>query len=113
MNVSEVKIIFSYPWSIDLFVEIIKKTNLEPLIVFNWMYKNILGNCIKKDLDFQTVISSFGQQGLVEFLLLFNEVSIANLKEIMMRKVDGDSHSARYIAETLGFIGGAISEKEL
>jgi len=46
-------------------------------------------------------------------LLLLNEVSIANLKEIMMRKVDGDSHSARYIAETLGFIGGTISEKEL
>jgi len=50
MSIGKVKIIFKNPWSVPLFEQLAKK--IEPQLIFEWVFEHILGNCIKKDLDF-------------------------------------------------------------
>jgi Asp-tRNA(Asn)/Glu-tRNA(Gln) amidotransferase B subunit len=59
ISVSDVKIIFKYPWAISLFEKLAAQS--DPKIVFKWLYDYINGNCQKKELDFQeTVLTAFG-----------------------------------------------------
>ena len=91
MPISDVKIIFKNPWSIKLFTELVNK-DIKPQLAFEWIYKHIQGNCIKKDLEFETIIQEqFGVKKLNELLGLVqsSQVSQANAKDIMMRIIDG------------------------
>jgi Asp-tRNA(Asn)/Glu-tRNA(Gln) amidotransferase B subunit len=55
MSIGKVKIIFKNPWSVPLFEQLAK--TIEPQLIFEWVYEHILGNCIKKDLDFKTILT--------------------------------------------------------
>lgn len=55
MSIGKVKIIFKNPWSVPLFEQLAKK--IEAQLIFEWVYEHILGNCIKKDLDFKTILT--------------------------------------------------------
>jgi len=89
---------------------------LNSLVYVCRVYKHILGNCIKKDLDFeQIVLQNFGSSKLIDLLSLIKDqkVSVANSKEIMMRIIDNDSRTPTEIAHDLGFIGAAISSAQV
>ena len=80
------------------------------------MYKHIYGNCVKKEYDFQEVVEEcFAGDNMLEFLEMIQnqDVSVANAKDIMQRVIDGDENSPLEIAKQLGYLGGAIDDKEL
>ena len=80
------------------------------------IYRNILGNCIKKDVDFrQVVLHNFGLKKLVDLLQLIkdSQISVANGKEIMMKIIDGDERMPTEIADQLGFTGAVITSAEV
>lgn len=116
MDIADVKIIFKNPWTLQLFPRIVKQLDIEPNLAFQWIYKHIFGNCIKKDLEFQTVLEdNFGEEKLVDLLALIKaqKVSVANAKEVMMRVIDGDKNLPSEIAASLGFIGDALTTEEV
>jgi Asp-tRNA(Asn)/Glu-tRNA(Gln) amidotransferase B subunit len=42
-----------------------------------------------------------------------NKVSVANGKDLMMRVIDGESELPSQIAQSLGYIGDAITDQEV
>lgn len=80
------------------------------------IYKHILGNCLKKDLNFRDVVlQKFGLKKLVDLLSLLkdSQISVANGKEIMMRIIDGDERMPTEIAANSGFTGEVITSAEV
>ena len=111
MPIQNVKIIFRNPWSITLFSNLADKFDAH--LTFEWIYRHILGNCLKKDLDFkQVVMKTFGSKKLQDLLQIIQDgqISVANGKDVMMRVIDGDQSMPSQIAESLGYIGDALSE---
>lgn len=114
MSIEDVKIMFNNEWSLALFNECVK--TVKPKLAFEWIYKNIYGNAAKKDLDFQEVIEdNFGDEDLIQMLQMIQKgaVSAANAKELIKLKIDGDDRSPQLIAQSLGFLGGPISDDDL
>ena len=75
-----------------------------------------MGNCVKKDLDFQEVLSvNFGGGRLTEFLKMIHEdkISVANAKIVMMRVIDGEGDCPQAIAQKLGFLGAALTQADV
>ena len=90
-------------------------SKLAYLSVFR-IYRHILGNCIKKDLDFRNIVlNHFGLKKLVDLLSLIKDsrISVANGKEIMMRIIDGDQRMPTEIADSLNFTGEVITSAEV
>ena len=56
MEVAETKSIFRYPSTIALFRQLVEEPNIDPGLVYKWLFEHINGNCVKKDLDFVFVI---------------------------------------------------------
>ena len=86
------------------------------LIHVHRIYKHILGNCLKKDLNFRDVVlHKFGLKKLVDLLSLLkdSQISVANGKDIMMRIIDGDERMPTEIAATSGFTGDVITSAEV
>jgi len=101
MDVSDVKIIFQYPWSVEFFTRIVWSVQVDPKLVFKWMYEIIYGNIEKKGLDFETVIEkSFGHKRLSDLIELIDDekVNRNNAKEIAFKIVDGDTRMPSEIA---------------
>jgi len=103
MDVADVKIIFKNPWSLEIFTRIVSSLQVDPKIVYQWIYQHILGNCVQKDKDFQHVVMyNFGHQRLVDLINLdkMGRVTLANCKQVMQLIVDGDTRMPSEIAET-------------
>lgn len=116
MDVSDVKVMFKNPWSLELFSRIVWTLQVDPNVAFQWIYRHILGNCIKKDLDFRNIVlNHFGLKKLVDLLSLIKDsrISVANGKEIMMRIIDGDQRMPTEIADSLNFTGEVITSAEV
>lgn len=52
LDVADVKVIFRHKWCIETFTRIIWQLTVDPKLAFKWVFEHILGNCMKKDLDF-------------------------------------------------------------
>jgi Asp-tRNA(Asn)/Glu-tRNA(Gln) amidotransferase B subunit len=105
MDVADVKQIFKHTWSIELFTRLIWTLQIDPKMVFNWVYVHIQGNCEKKGVDFEDAITNkFGHKKLVELLEMLDndQVTAANGKMIAWTIIDGDERMPSQIAEDLG-----------
>lgn len=77
MDVSDVKVIFKNPWSVEFFTRIVWAVQVDPKTVYKWMYENIYGNCERKNLDFKQVIEDgFGTKRMIEFIQLIKDETI-------------------------------------
>lgn len=105
MDVLDVKMVFKNPWSIELFTRLIWSLQIDPKIPFVWIYQHIYGNCVKKGLDFQTVLEeSFGYRKLMNLLEMVEDkrLTTTNGKVVMMAIIDGDKRMPNEIADELG-----------
>jgi len=52
MDVADVKNVFRSPWSIEMFTRLVWTLQIDPKLVYKWIYEHIFGNVEKKGLDF-------------------------------------------------------------
>ena len=52
MDVPDVKNVFRNPWSIEMFTRLVWSLQIDPKLVYKWIYEHIYGNCEKKELNF-------------------------------------------------------------
>jgi len=116
MDVPDVKNVFRNPWSIEMFTRLVWTLQIDPKLVYKWVYEHIRQYCDEQDADFQqTIEENFGHKRLVELITMVHEQSItaANAKQVMMKIVDGDTRMPSVIAEEQGFVGGTPISDEV
>lgn len=99
-----------------MFTRLVWSLQIDPKLVYKWIYEHIYGNVERKDMDFQKVIEdNFGHKKLYELILMVHEqeITVGNAKHVMMAIIDGDSRMPGEIAEEQGFMGGPITSDEV
>lgn len=99
-----------------MFTRIVWSQQIDPNIVYKWIYQYIRGNAVKNDLDFKDVVlNTFGFQRLVDLIGMIkeNQVTTINAKQVMMAIIDGDQRLPSVIADELGFRGGAVADEAI
>lgn len=77
LDIADTKIIFKNPWSVEMYTRIVWSLQVDPKIVFQWIYKHIRDDSLESGLDFQdTIIHTFGHHKLVDLLSMINEKKI-------------------------------------
>lgn len=102
MDVPDVKNVFRNPWSIEMFTRLVWSLQIDPKLVYKWIYEHIYGNVERKDLDFQKIVEdNFGHKKLFELITMVSDqsVTVANAKQVMMAIIDGDERMPAKIAE--------------
>lgn len=84
MDVRDVKNVFRNNWSIEMFTRLVWSLQIDPKLVYKWIYEYIFDYCDNKDADFQVVIEeNFGHKKLVELITMVHEgqnITVANAK---------------------------------
>ena len=84
--------------------------------MFKWLYEHIQGNCLKKDLDFESVLTqNFTFQDLQTLFSLLDSTQITQLngKDLIQLKVDNSPLPLTQLAEKLGFLAPALSDQDV
>lgn len=116
MDVADVKVMFHYPWSLELFSRIVWTLQIDPKVAFTWIYKTVLEQTTLSGKDFKEILlQAFGPQKLILILDMYQKQSISTLngKTIIKLIVDGDVRTPYEIASALGFIGNVEIDEGL
>lgn len=110
------KNVFRNRWSIEMFTRLVWTLQIDPKLVYKWIYEHIFNAVDESHLDFQKVVEeNFGHKKLVELIMMVHEesVTVANAKLVMKAIVDGDERMPSQIAEEKGLVGGAKTSDEV
>lgn len=77
LDVADTKVIFKNPWSVEMFTRIVWSLQVDPKLVFMWLYKYVRDACLKRNKDFQDVVMhTFGHQKLVDLVGLIRDKKV-------------------------------------
>jgi len=99
-----------------MFTRIVWSLQVDPKLVFMWLYQHVRDEVVSRKLDFQdTIMHTFGHHKLVDLLGLVRDkkVTTFNAKKIMRKVIEGDERMPNEIAESLGFTGEISQSEEL
>jgi len=99
-----------------MFTRLVWTLQIDPKLVYKWIYEHIFADVEAKDLDFQKIVEeNFGHKKLVELIMMVHgtNVTVANAKLVMKAIVDGDTRMPSQIAEEQGLLGGGKISDEI
>jgi Asp-tRNA(Asn)/Glu-tRNA(Gln) amidotransferase B subunit len=110
LSVQDVQTISKYPSSLAVYKQVAASRDSQ--LVFRWIFEHILGNCRKKDLDFEkTLHSQFNAKqlgSLIDVAENNHQITMNNSKRIMYELIDGRSEDPYDIAKEMGFVEGEV-----
>jgi len=77
MDVQDVKNVFRNRWSIEMFTRLVWTLQIDPKLVYKWIYEHIFNAVDESNLNFQSVVEEqFGHKKLVELIMMVHEQSV-------------------------------------